>query len=117
MINLYNEFIVKPAEKIADLVPISPMVISYYEREERRPDMDTIKALAKALDVRVSDFLASRDETLVFCHQEFMKEEVEEYFSRFFEVVNILGGEVLLNPPAMNTLEFSGSEDKNARAP
>ncbi len=114
-------------KELADLVQISPMAISYYEREERRPDMETIKVLAKALGVRVTDFLASRDETLVFCHQEFrknnklsakqqeyIKEEVEEYFSRFFEAVNVLGGEVLSNPPKTHILELSNDEDKNA---
>ena len=36
-------------KELADLVQISPMAISHYEKEERRPDMQTIKALAKAL--------------------------------------------------------------------
>ena len=67
--------------------------------------MQTIKALAKALNVRVTDFLASREESLVFCHgefrknskltakqQEFVREEVEEYFGRFYQTVYIHGG-------------------------
>ena len=60
-------------KELADLVQISPMAISHYEKEERRPDMQTIKALAKALQVRVTDFLANRDESLEFCHGEFRK--------------------------------------------
>ena len=35
-------------KELADLVQISHMAISHYEKEERRPDMQTIKALAKA---------------------------------------------------------------------
>ena len=58
---------------LADLVHVSPMSISNYENEERKPDMQTIKALAKALNVRVTDFLANRDADLVFCHGEFRK--------------------------------------------
>lgn len=60
-------------KKLADLVQLSPMSISNYEKEERRPDMQTIKALAKALHVRVIDFLANLDSELVFCHGEFRK--------------------------------------------
>ena len=99
-------------KELADLVRISPMAISYYEKEERKPDMQTIKKLAEVLHVRVTDFLASRDMDLKFCHgefrkktkmsakqQEFVKEEVEEYFGRFFQAVNILGGEVLPEHP------------------
>ena len=84
-------------KELADLVHISPMAINYYEKEERKPDMNMIKALAKALNVRVTDFLACRDAELVFCHgefkknnpmlakqQKFVREEVEEYFGRFF---------------------------------
>lgn len=112
---------------LANLVGISPMAISYYEKEERRPDMQTIKALAKALHVRVTDFLVNRDANLEFCHgefrknsklsakqQEFVKEEVEEYFSRFYQIVSILGGEVLPDYPALHALELSDSIEENA---
>ena len=114
-------------KELADLVQISPMAISYYEKEERKPDMQTIKALAKALNVRVTDFLASREESLVFCHgefrknskltakqQEFVREEVEEYFGRFYQTVYILGGEVLPRNPQLNVLELSDSAEENA---
>lgn len=115
-------------KELADLVQITPMAISYYEKEERRPDMQTIKALAKALHVRVTDFLASRDSSLEFCHGEFRKnskltakqqeyiwEEVEEYFGRFYEAVNILGGEVLPEYPVIKSMELADSPDECAR--
>ena len=114
-------------KELADLVHISPMAISYYEKEERKPDMNTIKALAKVLHVRVTDFLANRDMSLEFCHgefrknskmsakrQEFVKEEVEEYFGRFYQTVNILGGEVLPEHPVLHALELSESVEENA---
>lgn len=63
-----NELSVK---ELADLVQLSPDKISHYESEEERPDMQTIKALAKALHIRVIDFLEYRDDSLVFCHGEF----------------------------------------------
>ncbi|MCI5620719.1 MAG: XRE family transcriptional regulator [Lachnospiraceae bacterium] len=114
-------------KELADIVQISPMAISYYEKEERKPDMQTIKALAKALHVKVTDFLANRDSTLVFCHEEFrrnskmsakqqeyVREEVEEYFGRFYQAVNILGGEVLPKYPELHMLELADSADENA---
>ncbi len=115
-------------KELADLVQVSPMSISYYEKEERRPSMDMIKALAKALHVRVTDFLANRDSNLVFCHEEFRKNskltgkqqeyvrvEVEEYFSRFYETVNILGGEVLPMAPDRHMLQLSNDAEVNAQ--
>ena len=114
-------------KELADLVQVSPMAISYYEKEERKPDMQTIKKLAGALHVRVTDFLENRDINLEFCHgefrkksrmsarqQEFVKEEVEEYFGRFYQAVNILGGNVLPEYPVLHSLPLSDSVEKNA---
>ncbi len=114
-------------KELADLVQLSPMSISNYEKEERRPDMQTIKALAKALHVRVTDFLANRDSELVFCHGEFRKnsklparqqelvrEEVEEYFGRFYQVIQILGGEVIPVFSKIHVLKLGESAEENA---
>lgn len=92
-------------KELASLVEVTPMAISHYESGDRRPGMDVIKALASALDVRVSDFLRNRNENLVFTHGEFRKgsrlsvgqqeyvhESVEEYMNRFYTIVDILGG-------------------------
>lgn len=38
------------------------MTISYYESGERKPGMDTIKALAKVLGVKVIDFMKRVEE-------------------------------------------------------
>lgn len=38
------------------------MTISYYESGERKPVMDTIKALAKVLGVKVIDFMKRVEE-------------------------------------------------------
>lgn len=113
---------------LADLVHISSMSISFYEKEERKPNMDIIKALAKALHIRVTDFLANRDQNLVFCHEEFRKngklsarqqeyvrEEVEEYFGRFYQTLNILGGEVLPMAPEKHILQLSDNAEVNAQ--
>ena len=95
-------------KELASLCNISPMMISYYESGERKPSMETMKQLAISLGVKVSDFLAVRNENLVFSHgdfrknstlnqaqQEFVRESVEEYFNRFYSAIELLGGDVL----------------------
>ena len=63
-------------KELASLVKVTPMAISHYESGERRPGMDIIKALASALDVRVSDFLCNRNENLTFTHGEFRTDSI-----------------------------------------
>ncbi len=112
---------------LADKIHISAMAITNYEDGSRRPNMEILSALATALGVRVSDFLAIRNENLVFQHaefrkasslsqmqQEYVRESVEEYFSRFMTVVEVLGGEVLPDPPAFHVLQLSNDNEKNA---
>lgn len=114
---------------LASMVGVSSMAITNYENGDRRPDMPTIKALAKALGVNVSDFLAIRNSNLVFVHEEFRKnskitksqqeyvrEAVEEYFSRFYEAVELLGGEVLMESPKMHTLNISGNLEEDGES-
>ena len=103
------------------------MAITNYEDGSRNPNMEVLSALAEALGVRVSDFLAVRNENLVFHHaefrknasmsqtqQEFVRESVEEYFSRFMTIVEVLGGEVLPEAPACHSLLLSDDNEKNA---
>lgn len=114
---------------LASLVQVTPMAIGYYESGERKPGMDVIKALAKVLDVKISDFLSNRNENLVFVHGEFRKgsklpmkqqdyirESVEEYMNRFYTVVDILGGEVLPDAPACHGVELSANAEHDAKA-
>lgn len=112
---------------LAEKANITPMAITNYENGERKPSMEILKALAAALDVRVSDFLAVRNENLVFSHgefrkntslsaarQEYIRECVEEYFSRFMTSVEILGGDVLPIAPACHALFLSSDAEENA---
>ncbi|MCD7921600.1 MAG: helix-turn-helix transcriptional regulator [Clostridiales bacterium] len=124
-------------KELASLVGVSPMSITYYEEGERKPGMDVIKSLAKALDVRVSDFLVNRDENLVFTHgefcpacgsavrknsklpekqQEYIKASVEEYLNRFYQTVDILGGEVLPDAPDSHRVELHEDPEQDAVA-
>lgn len=114
---------------LASMVHVTPMSISHYESGERKPSMDIMDALAKALDAEVLDFLANADEHLEFVHgtfpkpvrltalqQEFIHASVEEYMNRFFAIVNILGGHILPEAPACRQIPLSSSVEEDARA-
>lgn len=115
-------------KELASRVGVTPMAISHYENGARRPNMETIKALAAALDVKIADFLQNRNERLVFVHGEFRKgskltetqqelicEDVEEYMSRFYTVVDILGGEVLPEAPDTHKILLAGNPEEDAK--
>lgn len=116
-------------KELASLCNVTPMTITYYESGERKPSMETMKQLASSLGVKVSDFLAVRNENLVFCHgefrknssltqeqQEFVRESVEEYFSRFYSAIELLGGEVLPQFPACHALQLTNNAETDAAA-
>jgi Zn-dependent peptidase ImmA (M78 family)/DNA-binding XRE family transcriptional regulator len=114
--------------KLASLCGVTPMAITNYENGNRMPDIKTIKAIAVALEARVTDFLATRNENLIYQHAEFRKnstltqgqqelvrEAVEEYFDRFFTVVELLGGDVLPGFPSYHKLILKDDDETNAR--
>ena len=115
-------------KELAEKVKISPMAISNYESGQRKPDMILLSQMANVLGVRVSDFLAIRNDKLEFCHgsfrrnttlsvaqQEYVRESVEEYFSRFMTIVEILGGEVLPEAPSASMLHLTDDSEHNAQ--
>ena len=123
---LKNNFTKK---ELASKVNVTPMAISHYENGDRRPNMDVIKELADVLNIKVSDFLHSRSENLSFVHgefrknsslsvkqQEYVREAVEEYFGRFYSVVEILGGDVLPKAPECHSIKLSDDIEENAKA-
>ena len=55
---------------LAEILHVSPMMITHYENGTRIPTTEHLHALADALGVKVSDFLAVRNENLVFRHGE-----------------------------------------------
>ena len=112
---------------LAEACGVTLMAISNYESGKRMPDINTISKLADALDVRITDFLAPRNKKLSFNHgefrknstltksqQEYVQESVEEYFSRFFDAVDCLGGNPLPNPPECRTLDRSDDFETDA---
>lgn len=116
-------------KELAVMTGVTPMAITYYESGERKPGMDVIKKLAKALNVRVADFLSRYNENLVFVHgefrkgsklsasqQEYIRASVEEYMGRLYSIIDILGGEILPEAPRCHALPLSESAEKDAKA-
>ena len=113
---------------LADAIGVTPMAITYYENGDRNPNMDTIKLLANALNIKVTDFLANTGGELQFSHgkfrkgsklggmnQEYIKESVEEYFGRFFQVVSFLGGQNILEPiPEVKKITWTDDTEEAA---
>ncbi len=114
---------------LAEAVGVTPMAITNYENDDRRPNMDTLKLLAKALNIRVTDFLTNTGSELQFSHgkfrkgsklgamnQEFIRESVEEYFGRFFQAVSFLGGQKILEPiPEIRKIPWTENTEEAAK--
>ena len=114
---------------LSEAIGVTPMAITNYENNERQPSMDTIKKLAEVLNIRVTDFLENNGSELVFTHgkfrkgsklgvmdQEYIKESVEEYFGRFFQVLSFLGGKKILEPiPQLNSIPLTEDPEQAAK--
>lgn len=114
-------------KQLAERIHVSPMAITNYENGTRKPNMDILQKMSKELGIRVSDFLAIRNENLVFRHGEFRKnaalsmaqqdyvrESVEEYFNRYMTIVEILGGDILPDAPHCHGISLSDDVEKDA---
>lgn len=107
-------------KELAAAVGVTSMAISNYESGKRKPEIEIINKMAEVLEIRVVDFLNRRNNGLKYQHfefrknssltkgqQEYVKESVEEYFSRFFDAVEYLGGNPLPNAPECHVLELT----------
>lgn len=115
------------AKALAEKCSLTPMAISNYEEGKRMPEMDIIRKLADALDVRVMDFLAVRNENLVFEHgvfhehlpkaqQEYILAAIEEYFSRFYTAVDLSGPSLQNCFPDCHALHFKDDVNEDSKA-
>lgn len=115
-------------KELAQRAQVSQMAISHYENGNRKPSMEIIYRLAEALDVRPVEFLHARNDKLCFVHgdfrkrstlsmgkQEYVREEAETYFNRFFSIIDVLGDLVLVQNPPMNILFLVEDDEANAR--
>ena len=114
---------------LAEACAVTPMAIGHYESGARRPNMDVLERIASALDIRLVDLLKRRNSNLVFKHGEFRKnsrmdkaeqdlirESVEEYFSRFYDVIEVLGGDVLPKAPKCDCIQLGKDAESDAAA-
>lgn len=112
---------------LAEKIGISSMAITHYENGERNPDMQIMRKLTDALQVKLVDLLRNRTENHKYVHgefrrnstlsvsgQEFIRENVEEYFDRFFTVIDILGDNVLPNQPACHAIQATRDAEADA---
>ena len=114
-------------KELALRVGVSPMAITHYENGDQKPDIDMLHKLAEALGVRIADFLAVRSGQHQYVHCEYRRnnalskndremvcESVEEYFDRFFQVVDVLGGEVFPAYPETRCVKTSRNAEQAA---
>lgn len=114
--------------ELADSVGVTSMAITNYEKGNRTPDMEILRKLAGVLGVNVMDLMVARNEELQFSHgafrknstlnkarQELVRESIEEYFDRFYNIINILGECVLPAAPECGVAPCSGDDEDNAR--
>ena len=114
---------------LAETIGVTPMAVTYYECDKRQPNMEVLKKLAQALNIKVTDFLENTDDKLEFSHgkfrkgtklgeskQEYIKASVEEYFGRLFQVVSFLGGTGILEPaPKPHALSWTNDSEEAAK--
>ncbi|NLY31881.1 MAG: ImmA/IrrE family metallo-endopeptidase [Firmicutes bacterium] len=114
--------------ELADRVGLTSMAISNYEKGTRNPDRETLSKLAEVFNIRIVDLLTPRNDKLLFVHGQFRKntrlgrskqdlihESIEEYFSRFYNIIEILGEANLPAVPACNIGQLSEDVEENAR--
>lgn len=115
-------------KELASRIGVSAMAITHYENGERKPEIDILRRLAGELGVKLADFLTVRNGNHKYSHCEFRKnrvlskmdeeficESVEEYFDRFLNVVDALGGEVLPACPEIRCVQVGHDAEEAAR--
>ena len=117
-------------KELAKQAGVTPASITHYEKGERVPEsMDVIKKLALALEVKVTDFMVFHTGDLVFSFgdfrknqslsksdQELVRAQTERYFTRFFNVIEVLGESCLPSSPELSVLPLSENVEENAEA-
>lgn len=114
---------------LAEASGLTPMAITHYEAGDRKPGMESLLSLTNALGVSLADLLRRRNARLSFVHgdfrksasmgaaaQELVRESVEEYLGRFYDVIECLGGDVLPPAPECGSLSVTGDVEHDAMA-
>lgn len=114
---------------LAKELNITDMAISNYENGLRNPDIITLKKFADIFHVGIAKLVAPQNNNIIYFHgafrknstlplsiQDLIKESIEQYYNRFFTVVDILGSSVLPDAPSCNQVELSDDAEVNAAA-
>lgn len=114
---------------LAKQLNITSMAISNYENGLRNPDINTLKKIASVFNVGIAKLVAPQNDSLIYNHgafrknatlsvsiQNLIRESVENYYNRFFTVVDVLGNSVLPEVPPCNQVELSDDAEVNANA-
>lgn len=116
-------------KELAAAIGVSPMAVTYYEQDQRTPDLATTRKLAEALGTNLAGLMATNPETHQFQHGEYRKNSklsrknqklicaaVEDYFNRFLSVSDILGKSALRDAPFCHSITPSMDAEKDAEA-
>lgn len=114
---------------LAKELNITSMAISNYENGLRYPDVNTLRKMAGIFNIGIAKLVAPQNDSLLFSHGAFRKntnlpitvqdlilESVEQYYNRFFCVINVLGINVLPDAPLCNQIELSDDIEVDAEA-
>ena len=106
-------------EELARKIDVTKMTISHYESGKREADSSIVLKLAKALNIKSCNLILSVNPGLVITHGDFRKapdciqekvklacDTVDRYLNRFFNIVTILGGNVLPKFKALEKIRF-----------
>ena len=113
---------------LATACSLSPQAITNYERGLRKPDsIDIVKRLATVLGIDESEFLHRWNTDLCIEHgafrksssltqqeEDYLRLSVEEYCTRFGDILSILGSTVFPHSPELHALRLSDDVEANA---
>lgn len=114
---------------LAKELNVTTMAISNYERGKRNPDIKMLRKIAKVFNIGIAKLVAPLNDNLIYNHgsfrknsdlrvftQDLIRESIEQYFNRFFTVVDALGHNVLPESPACNQIRLSCDSEEDAKA-
>lgn len=109
--------------ELAKIINISPMALSYYENNKRRPNKNILNKIVASLNVELPDLLTTYDTTsnniifedylynhLTKLEKEYIDVQIIDYISRYYQILNLSSlANYFLIKKRENILEF----DKN----
>ena len=114
-------------KELAEKLGISLTMLSSFETDKKTPDGQTIQSLASAFGITLPQFLSLIQSNVKYRHGSFRKQTSlsksaqsylhmlsEDSLNKFFLLEELLGSDVLREPPALHSLIVSGSPEADA---